>query len=127
MISPLSQDLDRLTSRMLRKRLFVVVLKAKSLPEQMGPYLADHLEYMTELARKGVLFASGPLVGSDGAPTGDGLSIFNTSTASEAREFAERDPFYERGLRDIEINEWMLMEGAMTVTLNFAERTLDVK
>src|SRR5215470_12050530 len=107
MISPLSQDLDRLTSRMLRKRLFVDVLKAKSLPEQMGPYLADHLEYMTELARKGVLFASGPLVGSDGAPTGDGLSIFNTSTASEAREFAERDPFYERGLRDIEINEWM--------------------
>jgi hypothetical protein len=60
-------------------------------------------------------------------PTGDGLSIFNTATASEARDLAERDPFYTRGLREIEVKEWMLMEGAMTITLNFADRTLDVK
>lgn len=127
MISPLSEDVGRPTSRMLRKRLFVGVLRAKSRPEQMAPYLADHLGYMTELARKGVLFASGPPLGSNGTPMGGGPSIFNTSTASEAREFAEREPFYEHGLRDIEIKEWIVMEGAMTVMLNLTERTQDVK
>ena len=84
-----------------------------------------HIPLATELARRGVLFASGPFVGADGAPTGDGLSIFNTSSAEEARSFAERDPFYVHGLRKFDVKEWMLMEGSMTVTLNFAERTLD--
>ena|ERR1700687_5931285 len=127
MTSVLAQRVDQLTSRMLRKKMFVVVLKAKVSPDRMAPYLADHLEYMTALASQGVLFASGPFLGADGAPTGDGLSIFNTSDANEARNFAERDPFYIHGLREIEVKEWMLMEGAMTVTLNFAERTLSVE
>jgi hypothetical protein len=30
------------------------------------------------------------------------------------------------GLRKFDVKEWMLMECSMTVTLNFAERTLDV-
>jgi uncharacterized protein len=127
MTSSISQDLVRLTSRMLRKRLYLIVSRAKADVDGMAPVLAEHLEYMTELARKGVLFASGPLIGDDGSPTGNGLSIFNTATASEARALAERDPFYQRGLREIEVKEWILMEGAMTVTLNFAERTIDVK
>ena len=127
MAPPLPERLQQLTSRMLRKKLFMVIMTAKATPDQMLPYLADHLEYMTELARQRVLFASGPFLGADGAPTGDGLSIFNTSTAEEARKYAEKDPFYIRGLRTIEVKEWMLMEGSMTVTLNFAERTLDVE
>jgi uncharacterized protein YciI len=87
----------------------------------------DFSSNMTELARQGVLFASGPFLGADGDPTGDGLSIFNTPGAREARGFAEKDPFYIRGLREIEVRDWMLMEGYMTVTLNFAERTLNVE
>jgi uncharacterized protein len=122
----LPERLQQLTSRMLRKKLFVVTMKAKTTPDQMMPHLAEHLEYMTELARKGVLFASGPFVGPDGAPTGDGLSIFNAADAAEVRKLAEQDPFYIRGLREIEVRDWMLMEGSMTVTLNFAERTLSV-
>jgi uncharacterized protein YciI len=121
-----SERLEELTSRMVRKKLFLVMLKAKVAPEQMMQYLPDHLEYMTELARRGVLFASGPFLGENGAPTGDGLSIFNTADATQARNFAEQDPFYIRGLREIEVKEWMLMEGSMTITLNFAERTLDL-
>ena len=122
----LPERLQQLTSRMLRKKLFVVTMTANVPPDQMMPHLADHLEYMTELARKGVLFASGPFVRAGGAPTGDGLSIFNASSADEARSFAEKDPFYVHGLRRIEIKEWMMMEGSMTITLNFAERTLEV-
>jgi uncharacterized protein YciI len=127
MTSNLPQRLEQLTSRMLRKKLFVVTMKAKVSPDELMPYLVDHLEYMTELARQGVLFASGPFLGANGDPTGDGLSIFNTPGAREARGFAEKDPFYIRGLREIEVRDWMLMEGSMTITLNFAERTLNVE
>lgn len=126
MTSSLAEQTQQLTSRMLRKKLFLVTLKSKVTPEQMAPHLAEHLEYMVGLARQGVLFASGPVLNADSAPTGDGLSIFNTGSAAEARRFAEGDPFFTRGMREIEVKEWVLMEGSMTVTLNFAERTLDM-
>jgi uncharacterized protein YciI len=92
----------------------------------MAPHLAEHLEYMTELSRQGVLFASGPFLGANGAPTGDGVSIFNTATAEEARQLAQRDPFYLHGLREVEVREWMLMEGSMKITLDFAQCRLTV-
>jgi uncharacterized protein YciI len=126
MTASLSDRLEQLTSRMLRKKLYLVTMTAKTTPDRMAPYLADHLEYMTELARQGVLFASGPVLDANGAPTGDGLSIFNTASAEEARRFAEQDPFYVHGLRAFEVRPWMLMEGSLTVTLNFAEGTLRV-
>ena len=112
---------------MLRKQLFVVTMTSTTAPDRLMPYLAEHLEYMTGLARQGVLFASGPFLRADGTPSGDGLSIFNTATAQEARELAEQDPFFIHGLRKIEVKEWMLMEGAMRLRLNFAERTLEVE
>jgi len=123
---PPPERLQQLTSRMLRKKLFLVTMTSLVTPDKLAPHLADHLEYMTELSRRGVLFASGPVVGADGAPTGEGLSIFNTASAEEARRLAEGDPFYIHGLRRLEVKEWLLMEGSMTVTLNLAERTLDV-
>jgi len=126
MTASLPSQIEQLTSGMLRKKLFLVNLTTKTTPEKLLPYLAEHLEYMTELSRRGVLFASGPFLGANGAPSGDGISIFNTATAEEARQLAERDPFYVHGLREIEVREWMLMEGSMTVTLDFAQCRLSV-
>jgi hypothetical protein len=40
------------------------------------------------------------------------------STAGSPRARGE-DPFDAQGLPDIEIKEWMLMEGAITATLDF--------
>ena len=33
---------------------------------------------------------------------------------------------YRKGLRSVEIHEWVFLEGSMTVTFNFAENTLSV-
>ena len=126
MSTPLASQVEQLTSRMLRKKLFLVTLKPKVTPDKLAPYLAEHLEYMTALSQQGVLFASGPIVGANGALTGEGVSIFNTATAQEARQLAERDPFYVHGLRDLEVREWMLMEGSMTITLDFAQCRLSM-
>ena len=122
----MQSQIAELTGRMLRKKLFLVTYKSKVTPEKLGPLLPDHLTYMTGLARQGVLFGAGPIMGENGAPTGDGMALFNTATAAEARGFAQKDPFFLQGLREFDVKEWIFMEGAMTVTLNFAERTLDV-
>jgi hypothetical protein len=47
---------------MLKKRLFVTLSKAVARPEQMLPFVAEHLEYMNQLENEGKLFASGPFI-----------------------------------------------------------------
>ncbi|MGD9923095.1 MAG: YciI family protein [Pseudorhodoplanes sp.] len=120
----LQQQVAKLTSRMLRKKLFMVTYVSKVPANQLAALLPDHFEYMTTLARQGVLFAAGPIMHENGAPTGNGMALFNTASAAEARSLAEKDPFYLHGLRDFDVKEWIFMEGSMTVTLNFAECTL---
>ena len=65
-----SGSVQELLVRMLGKKLFVVLWRPNAGAE-IGPVLREHLEYMIELERRGVLFASGPLSGKPG----DGLSI----------------------------------------------------
>jgi uncharacterized protein YciI len=120
------RELSKLTGKMLRKKLFMVTFTSKVGMDKLFPLLPAHLEYMIALARKGVLFAAGPVNTEKGAPTGGGMALFNTATADEARRYAEGEPFYQKGLRSFEIHEWVFMEGSMTVTLNFAEGTLSV-
>jgi len=122
----LQQQVTQLTSRMLRKKLFMVTYVSRVPPNKLAAFLPDHFEYMTALARQGVLFAAGPIMHENGAPTGNGMALFNTATAAEARSLAEKDPFYLHGLRDFDVKEWIFMEGSMTVSLNFAECTLGV-
>ena len=116
------RKLAELTGKMLRKKLFMVTFTSKVGMDELFPLLPTHLEYMIGLARKGVLFAAGPVNTEKGAPTGSGMALFNTATADEARSFAKGDPFYQKGLRSCR----SFMEGSMTVTLNFAENTLSV-
>jgi len=56
----------------------------------------------------------------------DRRGVANTAIADEARHYADGEPCCQKGLRSFEIQEWVSMEGSMTVTLNFAEGTLSV-
>jgi uncharacterized protein YciI len=120
------RKLAELTGKMLRKKLFMVTFTSKVGMAELFPLLPSHLEYMIALARKGVLFAAGPVNTESGAPTGGGMALLNTATADDARRYMEGEPFYRKGLRSFEIHEWIFMEGSMTVTLNFAEGALSV-
>ena len=73
-----SGSAQELLGRMLGKKLFVVLWHANAGAE-LGPVLREHLEYMIELERRGVLFASGPLSGK----SGDGLSILRAATIED--------------------------------------------
>ena len=126
MAASAEERIRQLTQRMLRKKLYVVFSKGNATPEQIGALLPQHLEFMIGLEKKGVLFASGPLSASPGAPAGDGLTILRAASADEARAIASADPFVVNKLRTFEVREWTLMEGSFGVKLNFSDQSLDI-
>jgi uncharacterized protein len=107
-----------LTKGMLRLRLFVIFSFGKGL--DLKPYLAEHLAYMIELERQGKLFASGPF--GDGT-RGDGMTIIRAANEEEARAVALRDPFVVNGIRTFKIEAWTVMEGSLSITVNFSDRS----
>jgi uncharacterized protein YciI len=114
-----------LTERMLRKKLYVVLSSANR-GSNLKPHLADHLEYMIGLEKKGLLFASGPFSPSGGGAPGDGMTILRTESLKQARAIAARDPFVLNGLRTFELREWTLNEGSLGITVNLSDQTVDV-
>ena len=120
------ERIRQLTARMLRKKLYVILSKGGTTPDQIAAVLPPHLEYMIALERDGVLFASGPLTDPGGAPRGDGMTILRTANADEARATAERDPFYVNGLRAFEIKEWTVKEGSLELRVNFSDQSVEV-
>ena len=99
----LDELIKRLTQRMLRKKLYVVLSKGGATADQLGAVLPKHLEYMIGLEKAGVLFASGPLTTAPGAPAGDGLTILRAASTDEARVIAAADPFVVNKLRSFEV------------------------
>jgi hypothetical protein len=115
-----------LLQKMLRKKLYVVLSKPLVAPEQLQPVLAAHLDYMIDLEKRGVIFASGPLANAEQPPQGEGLTILRAANAAEARTVAESDPFFKNGLRTFELKEWTVMEGMLGLRINFSDQTIDV-
>lgn len=113
-----------LMQKMLRKKLYVVLSKPLVAPEQLRPVLAAHLDYMIDLEKRGVIFASGPLANAEQPPQGEGLTILRAANAAEARAIAESDPFFKHGLRTFELKEWTVMEGMLGLRVNFSDQTI---
>jgi uncharacterized protein YciI len=118
------EKIRQLTEPMLRKKLYVVLSKPTGTPEQIKACTPSHLEYMIALEKKGILFASGPFLGPDGKPSGEGMTILRTASAEEAKRIAETDPFFVGGLRRFEVREWMLMEGSLGLTVTFSDQSV---
>ena len=120
------ERIRELTKGMLRKKLYVILSKGGAAPEQLAEHLPRHLEYMIVLEKTGVLFASGPLSATPGAPAGDGLTILRAASVEEAREIASADPFVINKLRTFEVREWTVMEGLLGIKLHFSDQSLEL-
>jgi len=121
-----AERIRRLTQRMLRKKLYVILSKGNATAEQIGAILPQHLEFMIGLEKTGVLFASGPLSAAPGAPAGDGLTILRAASEADARSIASADPFVTAGLRSFEVREWTLMEGSFGLKINYSDQSLEI-
>src|SRR5580693_7130266 len=121
-----AERVTELTRKMLRKKLFVLMTNPIVPPEFLQPFLSAHLEYMIDLEKRGLVFASGPLTDGEGPPTGQGLTVLRAKDAAEARALAEADPFFINGLRTFELKEWTVMEGTLGVRVNLSDQTVEV-
>jgi uncharacterized protein YciI len=126
MAASAQRQIQALTQRMLRKKLYVVLSSGAATPEQIGAVLPQHLEYMIGLEKQGQLFASGPLTAAPGRPAGDGLTVLRAASEDDARRIAAADPFVINKLRTFEVREWTVMEGSFGVKLNFSDQTLEI-
>jgi uncharacterized protein YciI len=113
----------RLSSRMLKKRFFVMLRRCID-PARVPALLPAHLEWMIKAERRGLVFGSGPFVAPGELPgAGGGLTVLRASTREEAEAIAAADPFIAEGVFAYELKEWLLMEGSLSVTLSFSDQT----
>jgi len=115
-----------LMQKMLRKKLYVLISTPRVAPDKLKPLLATHLDYMIDLERRGLLFASGPLTEAGGAPSGHGLTVLRAKDAGEARAIAEAEPFFAHGLRSFELKEWTVMEGSLGLRVSLSDQSVEV-
>ena len=114
---------EALTSKMLNKRLFVVIWRSFGDPELVKRTVEQHLQYMIGLEKRGVVFASGPFTPGLGSAIGDGLTIFRANSLDEAKAFANSDPFVLCGARGYDLHEWTIMEGRVGLEVRFSDKT----
>jgi uncharacterized protein YciI len=123
MTASAEERIRQLTAGMLRKQLHVILWKGNTTPDRLRELLPMHLEFMIDLEKRGILFASGPL---DGGARGDGLTILRAPSLDEAKQIANRDPFVVNGLRTFEVREWTVMEGSLHIKVNFSDQSLEL-
>ena len=116
-------EINTLLGRMLQKRLYVVFSTPLQPMSEMRSLLQEHLSYMIELEKRGLLFASGPFLAEGQELPGSGMSILRVASRAEAEAIAQEDPLYKNGMRTYEIKAWQLNEGSYTVTVNYSDRS----
>src|SRR5258708_29540325 len=110
-MSELQDRINELTSRMLQRELYVVLTTPIKTMSELLPLLPDHLNYMIDLEKRGMLFASGPfLAGKDLLP-GTGMTILRAGSLEEAEAIAGEDPLHKSGIRTLEVRTWQLNKG----------------
>jgi uncharacterized protein YciI len=80
--------------------------------------LAEHVEYLRELERTGVMFMGGPFRAPDYDWDGSGMIVVRAKSLAEAREIADRDPLAVHGQRTCEVRGWQLNEGRLVLTID---------
>ena len=117
------QSIAELSAPMLAKELWVAFSTTVAPMKDVARLLQEHLRHMMKLEKQGVLFASGPLLEDDGTIRGDGITVIRAESRAEAEEILHSDPLLQAGMRSMEIRRWRIMEGRVTMTLDFSDRS----
>jgi uncharacterized protein YciI len=113
----------------LKEMMNFDVVVIESLPRpgfQVGPLLSQHLDFMIDLEKRGLLFLSGPTIEEDGSIGQVGLTVLNVDTLEKAREIWSEEPFFKAGQRDAEFRLWRLMEGALNLTISLSDAQVGI-
>ncbi len=110
-----------LRQKLLRKQYYAIFMTPPAPMDDpiaaMGATLKDHLEWLSDLEARGVLFASGPFRDEHGNWGGDGMAIVRAGSLAEAEALAASEPFHKAGLRRNQVRGWQLNEGSISLTV----------
>lgn len=92
-------------------------------PDDMRPYIDEHKAWLSELERSGRLFLGGPLLDDSFRFSGSGLMVLRASSAGEAREMMDAEPFHARGIRRYRLVPWQINEGSLSIQATLSSGT----
>jgi len=116
---------NQMMAKMLRKRLFVAIRTPVNAAKG-GELLASHLQWAIDAERRGELFMSGPFLGGAAPGQLGGMTLIRAGTENEARAIMNSDPFIIDGVYEFELREWMVMEGSISINVNFSDKSVKV-
>jgi uncharacterized protein len=82
----------------------------------LTPHLREHILWLRNQERSGVLFLSGANrdeVGWDGS----GVAILRAGSREDATAIAESEPFHREGVRQNTVHGWLLNEGNIRLSV----------
>ncbi len=101
----------------LSHKFYAVLTRVIAKQSEAAPHKLEHIQYITDLAAQGKVFASGPFP----VPDEDidlGLILLRASSLEEAESLMKVEPMTALGLSTYEIHEWDIVIGQMPFTLN---------
>lgn len=110
-----------LKARSVNLSLYVMYRRFTELKPE---HLPDHLDWVVTQEKLGTVFAAGPFVNGDGAVSDGSLIVFRASSMSEAEALAESDPLVSGGSISYELHEWNLLEGSISLQLEFSDKSV---
>lgn len=110
-----------LLAGMLGRTLYVVHSEpAPAADAADGASLFDaHLRHLIDWEQRGVLFAAGPYL-KDGEVSSRAMYILRAAGLEEATALAAEEPLHKQGVRTFTIDEWVLNEGRISMTVDFS-------
>ncbi len=112
--------------KVVTENLYVVQTKPLVARDQILEALPEHLEYQVMLEQRGIMFAAGPLFDKDAETHSRGLIVIRAQSFEEADKIAAADPMHAHGLRSYTIDRWRINEGAITLQVRFADRSVSL-
>ena len=120
-------DVKAQMAGMLNKPFFVALRKPADL-SRLDVLVEAHLEWAVQAERRGELFMSGPFVAEGTKPGTQGsMMILRADSEAAAWRILEQDPFIKQGVFTAEVKRWVLMEGSMTVSVRFSDRSYQLR
>ena len=96
-------------------------------PDALRAVLPDHLAYISQLERDGVLMFAGPLSDETGTQMqGMGMLVLRANSFEEAQTLAANDPMHLTGTRTFTLRKWLINEGGFTMSVTLSGQSVSV-
>jgi uncharacterized protein YciI len=118
------REVRGLTAANLKKRVCLAFSYPTAPREELLPYLAEHLRYLSD--REDEILLSGPII-RDGQLLEETMVVFQSGSELKAADFMRGDPFIRHGLKRFDLKTWEIRGGTLNFTAKLSESKLVLK